>query len=150
LSGFLLDTNVVSMLSPSKTGAASPFRDWLRRMDAQGQIFLSAVTIHELEKGIALLQHKGASAKAASLRFWLSGLAATYDDKILPLNTQAAALAGQLEAKAIAAGHNPGMADAAVAGIAKTSELVVVTNNMKHFMPFGISVTSPDDAAGSA
>jgi predicted nucleic acid-binding protein len=81
---------------------------------------------------------------------WLSDLVAIYDDKILAVDTQAAALAGQLEAKAISAGHNPGMADATVAGIAKANDLVVVTRNTKHFLPFGVSLTSPDDAAGLA
>jgi len=138
------------MLSPSSTEASPSFREWLKRMDGQGKIFLSVVAIHEIEKGIALLEHKGASAKAASLKLWLSGLTATYDDKILPLDRSAAALAGQLEAKAISAGHNPGMADATVAGIAKASNLTVVTSNTKHFLPFGISVTSPAEAAGSA
>jgi predicted nucleic acid-binding protein len=146
----LLDTNVISMLSPSRAEVSARFLDWLDRMDGEGRIFLSVVTIHEIEKGIALLEHKGAAAKAASLRVWLSGLVTTYDDKILGTDAAAAALAGRLEAKAISAGHDPGMADATVAGIAKANDLVVVTFNTKHFGPFGVGVTSPDDAAGSA
>jgi predicted nucleic acid-binding protein len=72
-------------------------------------------------------------AKAAGLRAWLSGLVVDYDDKILAVDAQAAALAGQLEAKAISAAYDTGMADATVAGIAKASNLVVVTRNTKHF-----------------
>jgi predicted nucleic acid-binding protein len=150
LSGFLLDTNVISMLSPSRADASASFLEWLERMDSEGKVFLSVVTIHEIEKGISLLEHKGALAKAAGLRAWLSGLVVDYDDKILAVDTQAAALAGQLEAKAISAGYDPGMADATVAGIAKASNLVVVTRNTKHFLPFGVSLTSPDDTAGFA
>jgi toxin FitB len=63
-------------------------------MDAGGRLFLSVVTIHEIEQGIALLEHKGARAKAASLKAWLAGLVATYDDKIIAVDTMAAALAG--------------------------------------------------------
>ncbi len=150
MSGFLLDTNVISMLSPSRAEASTRFLEWLERMDGEGRIFLSAVTIHEIEKGIALLEHKGAVTKAAGLRVWLSGLAVTYDDKILGLDASAAALAGQLEAKAISSGHDPGMADAIIAGIAKAHDLVIVTRNTKHFLPFGVSVSSPDEAAGIA
>jgi predicted nucleic acid-binding protein len=146
----LLDTNVISMLAPSRTDATAPFVEWLERMDSEGKVFLSVVTIHEIEKGISLLEHKGALAKAAGLRAWLSGLVVDYDDKILAVDTQAAALAGQMEAKAISAGYDPGMADATVAGIAKASNLVVVTRNTKHFLPFGVSLISPDDAAGFA
>src|SRR6185312_3876639 len=55
LSGFLLDTNVISMLSPSAPDVPAPFLGWLERMDGEGRIFLSAVTVHEIEKGITLL-----------------------------------------------------------------------------------------------
>jgi predicted nucleic acid-binding protein len=94
-----------------------------------------------------LLEHKGATAKAAGLKVWLAGLVATYDDKIIPVDASAAALAGQLEAKAISAGHDPGMADATLAGLAKARDLVIVTHNTKHFQPFGVDVATPDEAA---
>ncbi len=147
MSGYLLDTNVISMLSPSRAGASPAFLAWLELKDAEDLIFLSVVTIHEIEIGIALLDHKGAVAKAAGLKVWLSGLVATYDDKILVLDATAAAIGGQLEAAAIAAGHSPGMADAAIAGIAKAHDLIVITDNTKHFLPFGVAVSSPDEAA---
>lgn len=146
MNGILLDTNVLSMLSPSRAQASSPFLEWLERADSEGRVFLSVVAIHEIEKGIALLEHKGAAAKAADLKVWLAGLVATYDDKIIPIDASAAALAGQLEAKAITAGHNPGMADAMIAGIAKAQDLVVITHNTEHFLPFGVDMATPDDA----
>ncbi len=135
------------MLSPARAEASARFLDWLERMDGEGRLFLPAITIHEIEIGIALLEHTGATAKAAGLKVWLKGLTATYDDKIIPLEASAAALAGQLEAKAISAGHNPGMADAIVAGIAKAHDLTIVTRNTKHFLPLGTAVLSPDEAA---
>jgi len=147
LSGFLLDTNVISMLSPSRADASAPFLEWLERADSEGRVFLPVVVIHEIEKGIALLEHRRATTKAAGLKVWLAGLVATYDDKIIPIDASAAAFAGQLEAKSISAGHDPSMADAMIAGIARSQDLVVVTHNTKHFVPFGIGVTTPDDAA---
>ena len=146
MRGFLLDTNVVSLLSPSRNDTSASFLQWLADRDQEGRVFLSVITVHELEKGIALLDHKGASAKARALRIWCAGLLATYDDRILPLDAKAATLAGQLEAKASAAGHDPGMADAAIAGIAQAHDLVIVTANTRHFAPFGVSVFLPDDA----
>lgn len=150
MSGYLLDTNVVSMLSPSRAEASERFLDWLERADGDGRVFLSVVTLHEIEKGIMLLDGKGATAKAAGLRIWLSGLIAAYDDKILGLDISAASLSGRAEAKAIAGGHDPGMADAIIAGIAQVYDLTVITRNVKHFHPFGIRVASPDDAASGA
>jgi len=147
LSGFLLDTNVVSMLSPSRADASARFLAWLAHMDGEGRIFLSVVTVHEIERGIALLEQKKAVAKAAGLRVWLSGLTSTYADKILGLDVPAAAISGRLEAAAVAAGTNPGMADAVIAGIAKAQGLSIVTLNAKHFLPFGVPVLTPDEAA---
>lgn len=135
------------MLAPSKAEASAGFLTWLDRMDADGRLFLSAVSIHEIEKGIALLDHKGSTTKAASLKAWLSGLVSTYDDKIIGFDAQAAAIGGRLEATALAAGYDPGMADAMIAGIAAAHELVVVTLNTKDFLPFGVAVLSPDGAA---
>lgn len=145
MNGFLLDTNVVSMLAPSKAEVSADFLDWLDRMDSDGRLFLSVVSIHEIEKGIALLDHKGATAKAASLKAWLNGLTSTYDDKIIGFDAQAAAFGGRLEARALAAGFDPGMADAVIAGIAAVHELTIVTRNTKHFLPFGVAVASPDE-----
>ncbi len=42
------------------------------------------------------------------------------------------------------------MADATMAGIAKARDLTIVTHNTKHFLPFGIGVATPDEAAQSA
>ena len=148
MNGFLLDTNVVSMLSPTASSPSEPFLDWLDKMDDEGRLFLSVVTIHEIEKGAMLLDHRGASTKAAALRVWLAGLIATYGDRILGVDVPSATLGGQLEAAALASGHDPGMADATIAGIARSNDLVVVTRNKKHFLPFGIGVSSPEEAAG--
>lgn len=136
-----------SMLSPARTEASARFLDWPERMDGEGRLFLSVVTIREIEKGIALLEHRGATTKAAALKLWLAGLVSTYDDKIISFD--AAALAGPFEAKAIATGHDPGMANVLIAGIANAHDLEIVTRNAKHFRPFGIAASSPDEAARS-
>jgi len=148
LSGFLLDTNIVSMLSPSASDAPAPFLDWLERMDGEGRLFLSVITVHEIEKGIVLIDHKGATAKAAALKGWLAGLIAGYGDKILGLDADTAAISGRLEASAATRGHAPGMADAVIAGIARTHELTVITRNVRHFLPFGIGIASPEEIVG--
>lgn len=150
MSGFLLDTNVISMLAPTKEEVSAEFFLWLDSEDAEERIFLSAVTVHEIEKGIGLLERKGAGAKAAGLRGWLTGLVSNYGDKILPIDAAVSSLSGQLEALAIASGHNPGMADALIAGTAMAHELTVVTHNLKHFEPFVISLLAPENCKPAA
>lgn len=136
------------MLSPSQAEASASFPDWLERMDRERRIFLSVVTIHEIEKGIALLEHRGAMAKAAGLKVWLAGLVSTYGDRIIGLDAATAAISGRLEANAASAGQDPAMADAIIAGIAQAHDLQVITSNTKHFLPFKISVFSPAEATG--
>lgn len=138
MSGYLLDTNVVSLLSPSKGKVSSKFLAWLDEADAKNELFLSVVTIHEIERGITLLDRKGATAKARDLRQWMDGLVSTYEDRILPIDEAVSAISGRLEAEAVSAGHNPGMADALIAGTAKAHALTVVTLNLRHFVPFAV------------
>ena len=145
MTGFLLDTNVISLLAPTKAPAHENLVRWLEAEDAKGLIFLSVVTVHEIEKGISLLVPKGATSKAARLQIWLAGLAATYEDKILPIDTAVSTLSGRLEAAAVAAGHTPGMADALIAGTAKYHDLGVVTDNARHFATFDVTMISARD-----
>lgn len=147
MSGFLLDTNAISMFSPSKASASEAFTAWMVEQEQANGIYLSAVTVHEIEKGVSILEHRGATAKAAAIRFWLLGLVSVYGDNILPLDAEVAKVSGQLEAQAVSAGHSPGAADAMIAGTAQAHGLTVITNNLKHFEAFGISVKSPEAVA---
>jgi predicted nucleic acid-binding protein len=141
LKGYLLDTNVVSMLSPSRAETSAGLIAWLDQNEATSEFFLSIVTVHEIERGIMLLERKGATSKARDLRRWMTGLFSTYEDRILPIDAAVSALSGQIEAVAVAGGHSPGMADALIAGTAKAHDLTVMTQNVRHFKPFEILVT---------
>jgi predicted nucleic acid-binding protein len=147
LNGYLLDTNTISMFSPWKANATQAFTEWLDVQEKTKGIYLSAVTIHEIEKGVRLLQHKGATARASAIRFWLLGLVAAYGNNILPLDKDVAVISGQLEALAIASGHSPGATDAIIAGTAKFHGLAIITHNLRHFHPFGVDARSPDQVS---
>jgi toxin FitB len=142
LTAYLLDTNVVSLLSPSRIETAAGLITWLEKIEETAEFFLSVVTVHEIERGILLLERKGATAKASNLRYWMDGLFLTYEDRILPIDAAVSALSGKLEAEAFAAGHSHSMADALIAGTAKAHDLTVITQNLRHFEPFGISLIS--------
>lgn len=144
MNGYLLDTSIVSLLSSSSTVAATAFLNWLEEAEQRNELYLSVVTIHEIERGIDLLEHEGATAKASALRTWLEGLSSTYADRILSVNAAVSIVSGSLEAQANAGGHSPGMADALIAGTAKAHNLTVVTRSRKHFEPFAIDLSVPD------
>ncbi len=115
------------MLSPSKAMATADFIAWLEEQERLNAIYLSAITIHEIEKGVRLLEAKGATAKAAGIEIFLRGLIVGYDDRILPVNAEVAREGGKLEAKALSAGYNPGAADVMIAGTASAHGLTVIT-----------------------
>ncbi len=144
MTGYLLDTNILSVFSPTAAQISPSVLNWLEQAEARNELFLSVVTIHEIERGIGLLERKGATAKAANLRQWVDGLVLTYGDRILPIDSKVAKISGSLEANAAANGHHPGMAEALIAGTAKAYGLTVVTRNAKHFEPFQIDLLVPD------
>ena len=82
MSGNLLDTNVVSLLAPTKSVTSSKFLVWLEQANAKGDHFLSVVAIHEIERGITLLDREGATALARDLRHRMASLVSTSADRI--------------------------------------------------------------------
>ena len=51
MTGYLLDTNVISMFAPTTQQASSAFVAWVEQADRDGELFLSAVTVHEPASG---------------------------------------------------------------------------------------------------
>lgn len=142
VEGYLLDTSVVSALAPGREIFRPPhFDDWLQARHKQ--LFLPCVAIAELAQGIGKLRRSGGTARADRLDHWLDGLIAAYADRILPLDAQAARLAGQLSDAAVAAGRHPGFADVAIAALAQNAGLLLLTRNLKHFQPLGVACADP-------
>lgn len=140
--GYLLDTSVVSLLAPGRAAlVAKPLREWLQTHHQA--LFLPAVTIAEIAQGIGKLRRTGGVERADRLDRWLDGLLASYTDRILPLDAQAARLAGQISDAAIAQGCHPGFAHVAIAALAQKSDLLLLSCNLKHFQPLGVACADP-------
>ena len=106
-------------------------------------LYLSAVTVTEIVRGIAKQERTGAVARAARLRDWLDLLLHLYDARVLHFDVAAARLAGELSDRAQASGHTPGFADIAIAATAASRGLTVLTRNLRHFDPLGIAAIDP-------
>jgi len=147
MAGYLLDTNALSLLSPRTTPAgatrsnSAAFRAWVREHDEE--LFLSAVTLAEIQAGVSRLERKGAARRAADLAHWLSAILELYQARTLPLASSAALETGRMLDRAIAAGAASGFEDAAIAATAAVHGLMVVTANERHFKHFGVPFTSP-------
>jgi predicted nucleic acid-binding protein len=107
------------------------------------ELFLSTVTIAEIEDGIAKAQREGATRKARDLTAWLETVLHLYADRILPFDLATARLAGSLSDRARGQGHAPGFADIIIAATAQRHGLTILTRNLRHFEPLGVPVHDP-------
>jgi predicted nucleic acid-binding protein len=102
----MLDTSVVSVLAPGREALVPrPLSEWL--LAHHKALFLPAIAVADMAQGIGKLRRAGGIEWADRLDRWLDGLLATYADRILPLDAQAARLAGQMSDAAIAQDVTP-------------------------------------------
>ena len=142
LKGYLLDTSVVSVLAPGRESfVPTPLSEWLQAHHKQ--LYLPCIAIAEMAQGIGKLRRAGGAERADRLDRWLDGLLSIYADRIMPLDAQAARLAGDISDAAIAQGRHPGFADVAIAALAQNAGLLLLTCNLKHFEPLGVACADP-------
>ena len=130
----LLDTVIVSELRRARPDPG--VTRWMSKQ-ADDQLYLSVVTLGEVERGIEKRRADDPQF-AATLEAWLENLARLYADRILPVTPAIARRWGRLSAQL---GHDG--ADLLIAATALTHGLAVVTRNTKHFEPAGVAVVNP-------
>ncbi len=133
----LLDTCVVSELvkprcDPGVRGCVEAIRD--------EDLFLSVLTIGEITKGIQLLR---ASRRKDDLSRWLLDLQQSYRSRILPIDTEAAHIWGELTAAAQKRGKVVSATDGLIAATAIRHGLRLLTRNEADFSETGAMVTNP-------
>ena len=130
---YLLDTNVVSELRrPRPHGAVL---DWIAAVPAE-QLFVSAVTIGEIQAGIERTREQD-EAKAAELEAWLDKVLASYG--VLPMD----APAFRAWARLMHRRSGTITEDAMIAATAIVYRLTVVTRNLRDFGQFGVALYNP-------
>jgi hypothetical protein len=85
---FLLDTNIVSLFDPRRHGLHPGLVPWLRRHGAQ--IFLSVITLTELESGILKLRRDSKIKRADEYAALRDRIIRDFADRILPVNADGA------------------------------------------------------------
>lgn len=109
-------------------------------------LFLSVITVAEVEDGIAKARRQGATRKAERLSEWLEVLLHLYDARIIPVELKVARLMGRLTDLARGKGHDPGLADVAIAATALQHGYTILTRNLRHFEPLAIPALDPFSA----
>jgi predicted nucleic acid-binding protein len=125
---FLLDTNVVSELR--KAQADKNVAAWARSV-AASSLFLSAITVLELETGILRVERRD-PAQGGLLRSWL------FAGRILAVDSAVALRCARL--------HVPDRSnecDALIAATALVHGLTVVTRNVADFQSSGVRLINP-------
>jgi predicted nucleic acid-binding protein len=128
---FVLDTNIVSELRKVRAGKANEgVAQWAAGVSS-AQLFVSAITIHELEHGVLLLERSD-PVKGRVLRSWLDeGVASAFEDRVLAIDAAVARRAGAL--------HLPDPApfrDALIGATALVHRMTIVTRNVRDFDRF--------------
>ncbi len=140
---YLLDTNVVSEMGKAGTGNIHPnVRDWARSV-ATPHLFLSAITVMELDIGVLLMERRD-PIQGMRLRAWLDGqILPSFSGRILNIDTQVA--------RRCAALHVPNPTpyrDGFIAATALVHRMTVITRNVADFLPTGVAVLNPWEASG--
>jgi predicted nucleic acid-binding protein len=130
---YILDTNVISEMRKLRPHGA--LLQWYRAQKLD-DLFLSSITLYELQRGSELTRRQDRS-KAAEIEQWITTLSTTFD--VLPLDGAAA----QLTAKFMARHSSDMLADAMIAALAFTYDLTVATRNVRDFEGFPVAIINP-------
>ena len=133
MAAYLLDTNVVSELRKQRPHGA--VLAWLQKVD-EAQLYLSAVTLGEIQAGIELTREQN-PAKAAEIEAWLELLAGAYN--VLPMD----AATFRVWARLMHRKSDVLNEDAMIAATAQVHGLTVVTRNVADFHALGFEVCNP-------
>ena len=133
MNQFLLDTNVISELR--KTRPHGAVMAWLSTMD-EARLFISAVTLGELQVGIERTRHQDA-AKASELERWVDRMPVSY--QVLPMDAACFREWGRIMDR-----KPPELLqDAMIAATARVHRLIVATRNERDFKQLDVQTFNP-------
>ncbi len=135
MSGFLLDTNVVSELTRPE-----PDFHVIAFLTGQDDLWLSTIVLHELDFGLSLLP---TGRRRERLQETLTAFITGYGDHILPLGRAEAEWASRLRARAHHSGKVLHLGDALIAGTARSHDLSIATRNVRDFDGLGVDIANP-------
>ena len=138
MSGFLLDTNIVSELIKAKPNHA--VTNWIKETD-ESLLYLSVLTLGEIRKGIASLPN---ATRRAALEAWLSHeLLIRFAGRILAIDQAVADRWGQLAGGAAAKKTPIPVIDGLLAATALEHNLTLVTRNTRDIATTGVAAFNP-------
>lgn len=135
---YLIDTNVISEIRKGEKSNAGVRQFFNAAVTQNTLLYVSAITIGELRRGVDLITHRGDSVQAKLLENWLNAILQQYQDHILGIDSDVALLWGKLRVPD--AQH---ALDKLIAATALIYDLTVVTRNVKDFEHTGVRLLNP-------
>ena len=133
---FLLDTNVISELRHGKPNQSPQVRAWAAAQPSS-KLFMSAITLLELERGIQALEYR-TPPQGSALRAWLSGVRVAFAGRILSFTDNTASACASLQMP-----NSRSERDAMIAASAIEHGFTVVTRNLPDFIDTGVALINP-------
>ncbi len=133
MSLFLLDTNIISELARNK-----PNQKVLSFLESLNELCISAITIEEIEFGVAKASVK---YQYYLYEWWNSFL--NIPPVIIPIDIQISRLAGDIRAKLAKKGKQISQADAFIAATSLDYKRILVTRNVKDFQSLELQILNP-------
>jgi len=136
---YLLDTNIVSQLDPKRHSHAAPLIAWLTRNGAS--LFLSVMTITELDAGVLKLRREGKTKRANQLATLVADILTDFGDRVLPVDLGTSRHIARLGE---ATQHQPvALPYLIIAATAARHGLTVLTRNMSDFGRLNVPAIDP-------
>lgn len=135
---YVLDTNVVSELRKVRLGKANTnVAAWAQSVNAT-ELFVSAITLMELELGVLSIERKD-TAQGALLRLWFEQqVLPEFSERTLPVDRAVALRCARLHVL-----DKRGERDALIVATALVHGMTVVTRNVADFKPTGVALLNP-------
>ncbi len=135
---YLIDTNVISEIRKGDNANLGVRQFFNTVITQNSRVYLSAITIGELRRGVDLILHRGDSLQGKLLENWLINILQHYQSNILGIDGDIAQLWGKLR---VPDTQHP--LDKLIAATALTYDLTVVTRNVKVFEHTGVRLLNP-------
>ena len=136
---YLLDTCVISEYTRREPNLK--VIHWVDELD-ESDLFLSAITIGEIKKGIELLPAD--SRRKQALTIWLdNGLLKRFANRIYPITIDVMLRWGSLYARLEASGQAVSTMDSLIAATALSYGAALITRDEDHFRPTGVEIINP-------
>jgi predicted nucleic acid-binding protein len=136
---YLLDTNIVSLLDQRRQARVPELVAWLRRNG--GILFLSVISLAEMETGVLKLRREDKHARADELDQLIGEIEAAFADRTIPVTSLIARRLAHIGARIFP--RSIGWPDLVIAATAEVNGLVILTNNIRHFGPTGVPSIDP-------